>query len=216
MLQHVTSRWKTLLLGLGLCLPLWAQAQEAQLPISPIEARELAAENLTRVLEWLPPDHLEQFGFTDKDDFSAISIGMPLYQNVFSDESVIAGTDARMQTHIVQLPLILNGAVRCFIYLSPGEEGRWVASGLGGNNEARTWNHFFTSKEASGKDHLSLLHIPQTGADYLWQEKANTWLNISVSKHQSPGKILHTGEVFEEAVRIAAEARATVKDDAGS
>lgn len=215
MLHLNKSRWKALLLGLSLGLPLWAGAQSTDQPISPVEARNLASQNLTRVLEWLPPDHLEQYGFSDKDDFSAIRIGMPLYLASFSDESVIAGTDPRIQTQLVQLPLILNGTARCFIYLSLGEEGRWVASGLGGNNEARTWNSLFTGKNAQGKDHLSMLHIPQTNADYLWQE-GGTWKDVSVGPGHRNGEVLSIDQAFGEAVRIAAEARATVKEDAGS
>lgn len=216
MVQINPSRWKALFLGLSLGLPLWAQAQEAPLPISPIEARNLASDNLSRVLEWLPPDHLEQYGFSDKDNFSAISIGMPLYASSFTDESVIAGSDAGMQTNLVQLPLILNGTARCFIYLSPNEEGRWVASGLGGHNEARTWSSLFTGKQAQSIDHLSMLHIPQTNADYLWQPTAKTWQDVSVGTAHRNGEVLHTDQVFDEAVRTAAEARATVKEDAGS
>jgi hypothetical protein len=216
MVQINPSRWKALLLGLSLGLPLWAQAQEAPLPISPMEARNLASVNLSRVLEWLPPDHLEQYGFSDKDNFAAISIGLPLYASSFTDESVIAGADAGMQTQVVQLPLILEGTARCFIYLSRNEEGRWVASGLGGHNEARTWNSLFTGKEAQRTDHLSMLHIPQNNADYLWQPAAKAWQNVSVGPAQHQGEVLPTDEVFAEAVRIAAEARATVKEDAGS
>lgn len=215
MLPRITVRWRTLLLTFSLGLPSWAFAQEPELPISPVEARSLASENLTRALEWLPPDHLEQFGFTDKDDFSAIGIGMPLYQHSFADASVIAGNDAKMQTLIVQLPLILDGSVRCFLYLSPDETGRWTASGLGGNNEARSWAGLLTGREADGKDHLSMLHIPQTNADYL-QNGSDRWTDVSVGPGHRRGETLHTGEVFDEAVRIAAEARATVSEDAGS
>ncbi len=216
MVQFNPLRWKALFLGLSLGLPLWAQAQEAPLPISPMEARNLASENLSRVLEWLPPDHLEQYGFGDKDNFAAISIGMPLYASSFTDESVLTGSDARMQTSIVQLPLILDGTARCFIYLSLNEEGRWTASGLGGHNEAVTWNTLLTGKETQSADHLSILHIPQNNADYLWQPAANTWLNVSTGANHKRGEVLQANQVFAEAVRIAAEARATVKDDAGS
>jgi len=215
MLHRNKSRWGALLLSFSLGLPLWAGAQTVELPISPVEAHALAVQNLTRVLEWLPPDHLEQYGFRDKDNFTDVSIGIPLYVASFSDESVIAGTDPRIQTHIVQLPLVLDGTARCFIYLSRDEEGRWMASGLGGHNEAHTWNSLFTGKNASDKDHLSMLHIPQTHADYLWQE-GNTWKDVSVGPGHRNGDILQANDVFAEAVRIAAEARATVKEDAGS
>lgn len=216
MSPHATFRWKALLLGCCLSVPLWAQAQEAPLPLSPVEAHQLATASLTRVLEWLPPDHLEQFGFSDKDDFSAIRIGMPLYTASFTDASVIAGEGAQMQTALVQLPLILKGTARCFIYLSPDQEGQWVASGLGGHTEAHTWNSLFTGKEAQRTDHLSMLHIPQTNADYLWQPGSDTWTDVSTGPGHRNGEVLHTDQVFDEAVRIAAEARATVKDDAGS
>ncbi len=207
---------KVLLLGAGLVLPLWVQAQSAELPIGPTEARNLAAQNVSSVLEWLPPDHLEQFGFSDKDNFSAISIGMPLYSTSFSDASVISGSEPHMQTNMVLVPLSLNGTVRCFIYLSPDESGRWVTSGLGGHNEATAWNGLLSGKNAEAKDHLTLLHIPQNNADYLWQEVTNTWLDIGVGVGHRNGETLDAAQVFQQAVKIAAEARATVKDDAGS
>lgn len=208
--------WKTFLLGMGLVLPLWAQAQSAELPVSPIEARNLATQNLSKVLEWLPPDHLEQFGFSDRDNFAAISIGMPLYSTSFSDASVISGSEPRMQTNVILVPLSLNGTVRCFIYLSPDETGKWSTSGLGGRSEAIAWNSFLNGKKAQAKDHVTLLHIPQNNADYLWQETANTWLDIGVGVGHRNGETLDAAQAFEQAVKIAAEARATVKEDAGS
>lgn len=208
--------WKTFLLGIGLVLPLWVQAQSAELPIGPTEARSLASQNLSKVLEWLPPDHLEQFGFSDKDNFSDISIGMPLYSTSFSDASVISGSEPHMQTNMILVPLSLNGMVRCFIYLGLDETGKWATSGLGGHNEATAWNSLLSSKNAQAKDHIILLHIPQNNADYLWQEVTHTWLDIGVGLGHHNGEILDAAQAFQQAVKIAAEARATVKDDAGS
>jgi hypothetical protein len=71
-------------------------------------------------------------------------------------------------------------------------------------------------KEAQSADHLSMLHIPQNNADYLWQPAANTWLDVSTGVNHKRDEVLQANQVFAEAVRIAAEARATVKDDAGS
>ncbi|WP_118975984.1 hypothetical protein [Taibaiella koreensis] len=215
MLQR-SPRWKALLLGLGLALPLYAAAQSPTLPLSPMQARDIAVHDLNRVLEWLPPDHLEVYGFSDQDDFSAISIGTPLYVTAFSDESVIAGSNPMVQTHMVMLPLVLKGTARCFIYLSPNEEGRWSTNGLGGHNEAISWDAMMKGKEATTAGYLTLLHIPQNNADYLWQTESRNWQDISVGPGHNNGQVLQADQAFRVAVRIAAEARATVKEDAGS
>jgi len=215
-MQQQSTRWKALLLGLGLALPLGAMAQSAALPIHPMQARDIAAHDLTRVLEWLPPDHLEVYGFSDQDDFSAISIGAPLYVTAFSDESVISGNNPATRTQMVMLPLVLKGTARCFMYLSTNEEGQWITAGLGGHNEAMNWDAIMKGKKATTAGYFTLLHIPQNNADYLWQPEAQRWQDISVGPGHQNGQVLQSDQAFREAVRIAAEARATVKEDAGS
>lgn len=215
-MQPQFPRWKALLLGLGLALPLGASAQSADLPLSPMQARDIAVHDLTKVLEWLPPDHLELYGFSDQDDFSAISIGLPLYVTAFSDASVISGSDPAIQTHMVMLPLVLKGTARCFIYLAANDEGQWITTGLGGHNEALNWGALMKNKEAATTGYLTLLHIPQNNADYVWQPAGQSWQDISVGPGHQNGQVLRAADAFREAVRIAAEARATVKEDAGS
>jgi|GEM_PF-2231767 len=218
MKQHLhKARWKALLLGLSLAVPGWAQAQ-SQAP-SPALALQLGGAQLSATLEWLDPAHLDAFGFDAKDDLSAIRLGTPVYRGTFTDDALLSGEGPVVQTDMVLLPLELNGTVRSFLYLVPAEDGRdWTVAGIGGANEARSWSNLLTAPETRDLGRVDMLHFLQNNADYLLlgdPAGQQRYQDISVSFSEKQGSYLSLDEVYRQAVELARNARATIKDGMG-
>lgn len=215
MYQTRTHKHSTLVL---LCLMAsllgYSQDRHAQPPL-PRQARQMAIEELNKTLQWIAPEYIEQYGFGAKDDLSRIQVGLPVYQQSFNTETLQAADgNTRLKDDAVLLPLLLDGRVRCFMYLMPDENGSWSIAGIGGANEAYNWSHFIISADkAQQADHLSLLHLLQNNADYLLHPESGNYENVSV--HQLPGSDpeLHSvDELYATALQIAREARAVSGD----
>lgn len=185
-----------------------------RLPIAPAEARQMAIDNLNKTLQWVTPEYLEQYGFSEKEDFSSITVGIPLYQASFSAESLLQADGRKELRHdMVLLPLVLDGSVRCFIYLMPDETGSWGVAGIGGAHEAGTWSPVIVRAEKQ-YDHLRLVHLVQNNADYLLQPGSGIYENISVGKYLygQQENLKSIDELYAEAVQIAKDARAISGD----
>lgn len=185
-----------------------------KLPIAPAEARQTAIKDLNKTLQWITPEYLEQYGFEFKDDLSAITVGIPMYQHSFDAEALTNETGGKeLHTDMVLLPLRIDDAVRCFIYLMPDKNGNWVVSGIGGANEARTWSPVINRAEKQ-YDHLSTLHLVQNNADYLLAPASGNYENISVGQFSyGQEQVLQSlDELYSQAVRVAREARKVTGD----
>ena len=183
---------------------------------APLKARLMAAKDLNKTLQWVDPQYLGQYGFGSKDDLSKITIGMPLYQFSFYAEAII-NADGRKELNqdAILLPLLLDGSVRCFIYIMKDEKGNWAVSGIGGANEARTWSPFIMRIQKEQQyDHLSFVHLVQNNADYLLQPGSGNYEDISVGKYHSGQQeaLKSVEELYTQAVQLAKEARAITGD----
>lgn len=181
-----------------------ASAQD-QLPPTPAEAVQQAEAGLSKALQWIHPDDIDLYGFRKTDDFSAIRIGKPIYQQYFSSPD---GRDRELATSAVLLPLILHDRVRCFLYLAQ-EDGRWQLTGIGGRNEANAWE-----KQVLGADHMPqqdrmlLLHLNNSNQDYL-QDNESTATYREVTLRSAGTNTLTLDQLYESAVQAAAQARLT-------
>jgi hypothetical protein len=184
--------------------------------LSPQKARLMAVKDLNKTLQWVDPQYLGQYGFSTKDDLSAITIGLPLYQFSFYAESVINADDRKeLSQDAVLLPLLLDGSVRCFIYIMDDGKGNWAVSGIGGAHEAHTWSPLIIRAQTEKQyDHLSFVHLVQNNADYLLHAGSGNYEDISVGKYhrgqQEARKSI--GELYTEAVQLARDARALTSD----
>ena len=78
---------------------------QASLPPSPTEAVRQAEASLGQALQWINPDDIDLYGFQPTDDFSAIRIGKPIYQQHFSNPD---GAKQELSTSAVLLPLFAD------------------------------------------------------------------------------------------------------------
>ncbi len=214
MYQNSThKRSITLLLCLMASFLGYSQENE-KLPVSPAAARQMAIGNLNQTLQWVTPEYLEQYGFNEGEELSAITVGIPLYQTSFYPDAVLHADGRKERSHdMILLPLELDGVVRCFLYIMPDEHGNFGVAGIGGAREAATWSPVI--KQADKQyDHLTLLHLVQNNADYLLQPGTDKYDNISVGDYRYGQQEGHKSidELYTEAVRIAKDARAVNGD----
>lgn len=175
------------------------------LPLPPSEAVRQTEAGLSQVLQWIAPDELDLYGFRKTDDFSAIRVGTPLYQLEFSRPD---GEHRELRATTILLPLVLQGSVRCFAYLSE-ENGRWQLSGIGGRNEARNWQPHILSAGREGLDHLDLLHLSNSSRDFLLNRTATAAYREVTPGKESATALPDLGTLYELAVQEAAQARSS-------
>lgn len=203
----------TLLLCLMASFLGYSQENE-KLPVSAAEARQTAIENLNQTLQWITPEYLEQYGFKEQDDLTAITVGLPLYQTSFYPDAVLHA-DGRKECgyDMILLPLFLNGTARCFLYMMPDERGSFSVAGIGGTHEAATWSPLIKRAEKQ-YDHLTLLHLVQNNADYLLRPGTGNYENISVGRYRygQQEELKSIDTLYLEAVQIAKDARAAGGD----
>jgi hypothetical protein len=140
----------------------------ATVPLVPSEAVQMASSNISRVLQWIEPSELRLYGFDRMDDFSAIQADMPVYQQSFTSASIENGSDPKLETRTILVPLRLNGTIRCFMYISPDEQKHWKVVGIGGRNEAVRWEGSLNAEgRSSREDHKLMVHVDQDGSDFI-------------------------------------------------
>lgn len=181
---------------------------QASLPPSPTEAVRQAEASLGQALQWINPDDIDLYGFQPTDDFSAIRIGKPIYQQHFSNPD---GAKQELSTSAVLLPLILQNKVRCFLYLA-NEDGRWQLTGIGGRNEARAWEkHILATDRLPQQDHMDLLRLLNSNQDYLLDNETATTYRKVTPWNGADGTMSFTrDQLYQSAVQEAARVHLNV------
>lgn len=155
MLKKLHPRWLVFLVILGLTsLQLHAQNFRLKNQMLPTDARALATKALPAVLQWIEPEDLSLYGFSATDDFSKIVVGRPFLLSSVNEIQVSNELQRKsgIESSSMMLPLILDGKVRCFIYIS-NEAGGWKAVGIGGNGYIKNHEKLFSTAD----DNLSVI-----------------------------------------------------------
>lgn len=105
----------------SLSLPFFAQS--APVPVSPLtEAMVLFAKSeLPRILEHIPADREENYGFNNRDEFKRAGLGVPYQEFSLEDEA---------PTGYWRVPVTVDGENRALVRLKE-VNGQWTFSGFG-------------------------------------------------------------------------------------
>lgn len=119
--------------------------QSAQVPVDSVDSLKeemfrFAKSELPRILELMPVDREERYGFNDREEFKRAGLGIPYQEFSFEDEA---------PTGYWRVPVIVDGENRALLRLKE-IDGKWTFSGFGAARLARELG-FFENNVARSK-----------------------------------------------------------------
>lgn len=131
--------------------------------LAPKDAKIMAQEQISKMVELIEPEELQEFGFTAEDNLEQLKVGRVIYTTTTYDiETQKNSNQEFLEINTMMIPLILDNSVRCFMFVSK-EEGTWQIVGIGSKEYAKENDEFFNKDD----DQASLIiAIPQINEEF--------------------------------------------------
>ena len=173
-----------------------AQQLHYKTPLSTDQAVNMAKEQLTATLELIEPTELKNFGFATDDDFSKIEFGSPIYIAALPTEKPRDYSTLDLTIQSIQMPLLINGAAKCFMYISE-EEGSWKVVGIGGANYATQHPSVFNQTVNENYGGRILINAPHIQQEYLVAAD-NTYMPLLTMAENVSRENINTASLIEK------------------